>query len=297
MSDRTLYVRLNNRLGNQLFQYAFARSMMPRLGICRCYLVGQDPCRLGCFSLSNEVQFVSEADLPFPTRLAAKVMGKLASMFENYPAYLYRVERFAQPLIRLCGVFFCLDGYLPVYAEKLRGNVLYCAGYFQSEYYFFHYRDLIRQELVFSIETVQSCFSLAHQISSCNAVCLHVRMGDYMTSPRHSVCGRTYYQQAIALMRELQPDARFFLFSDEPERASQLLHLPEVTVIPSTYTDQQSLYLGTLCHHHILTNSSFSWWMQYLAQRDDQVVIAPSRWMNDQTPIALYDSHWHLLDT
>ena len=98
----------------------------------------------------------------------------------------------------------------------------------------------------------------------------------------------------------LHPDAHFFLFSDDPEHAFHLIsnhHIMhhQVTIVPPSFTDQQSLYLGTLCRHHILSNSSFSWWMQFLARHNDQLVIAPRRWMNDNTPIALYDPSWLLL--
>lgn len=298
---RHLYVRLNNRLGNQMFQYAFARTVMSRLNVSQCYLVGQEESRLDCFALAESIQYKdSFDDLPFLTKFAARFMGKLAKLLANHPVSLYRAERFVQPLINFCGVFFCLDGYLPFREKRLRGQKLYCSGYFQSEKYFEDYQDQIRQDFSFSKEIVCSCESLASQIQSCNAVCLHVRLGDYLSSLRHHVCDAEFYQRAISQMLQYHPNAHFFLFSDDPEQAIQIIHnhlVPnhQITIVPSSFSDQQSLYLGTLCRHHILSNSSFSWWMQYLAHGNDQLVIAPRRWMNDDTPVALYDPSWLLL--
>lgn len=296
-----LYVRLNNRLGNQMFQYAFARAAMLRMNLSQCYFVVQEESRLGCFAIEEGIQYKEDiAALPFQTRIAAKFMGKLADLLSAHPSALYKTERFLQPLINYCGVYFCLDGYLPFREKELRGDKIYCSGYFQSEKYFEDYREQIRQDFTFSEGTIQSCQSFASQIQSCNAVCLHIRQGDYLNSPRHCVCDTGYFQRAISQMLDLHPDARFFLFSDDPESALQLIPdslilNPPITVIPTSFSDQQTLYLGTLCRHHILSNSSFSWWMQYLADHKDQTVIAPRRWMNDVTPVALYSPSWQLL--
>lgn len=227
-------------------------------------------------------------------------MGKLADLLSAHPSALYKTERILQPIINYCGVYFCLDGYLPFQEKELRGDKIYCSGYFQSEKYFEDYREQILQDFTFSNDIIQSCQSFASQIQSCNAVCLHIRQGDYLNSPRHYVCDIGYFQRAISQMLDLHPDARFFLFSEDPERALQLIQeslIPNllITVIPTSFSDQQTLYLGTLCRHHILSNSSFSWWMQYLADHKDQTVIAPRRWMNDVTPVALYSPSWQLL--
>lgn len=297
----TLYVRLNNRLGNQMFQYAFARAAMSQMKLSQCYLVGQEESRLGCFAIKEGIQYKDTiSELPFQTRFAAQFMGKMAALLSNHPSFLYKSERFLQPIINYCGVYFCLDGYLPFRDKKLRGEKIYCSGYFQSEKYYKDCIEQIRQDFTFSGDIIQSCQSFATQILSCHAVCLHIRQGDYLTSPRHLVCDAGYYQLAISQMLDRHPDAHFFLFSDDPSRALQLIlesSIPNtpITVVPTSFSDQQTLYLGTLCRHHILSNSTFSWWMQYLAHHKDQMVIAPRRWLNDSTPVALYDPSWQIL--
>lgn len=296
MSNRTLSVRLNNRLGNQLFEYAFARALSLRLGIGSCHLVGSEPNRLGCFQLPSGFRFVSHADqLSWITRVALTFMGKLAQVFASRPAILFRIESTFQWLINLCGVHFCLDGYLRPHYALLRVRHLYCSGYFQSERYFQDYSSVIRSDLDFGDSIKATCHDLAEQILACQSVCIHVRMSDYRHLSAYNVCDRDYFHKAIKYVKRQLPDATFFLFSDDIEQANAWLNLPEVRVISSHFTDQQSLYLGSLCRHHIISNSSFSWWMQYLAYHEKQIVIAPRRWMNDDTPTPQYQSHWTLL--
>lgn len=296
MNDRTLSVRLNNRLGNQMFEYAFARALAERMGVSQCVLVGKDPNRLDCFDLSDKVSFAgTSAPLSWQTRCVSKLMGKMASLLEHYPKTLYFLERYLQWMLNRCGLFFCLDGFIEVKPQRFASRPIYCSGYFQSERYFSGYRDLLCKEFTFKDSITNSVQTLAQQIASCNAVCVHVRMGDYKTLPNRQVCDKSYYTQAIAYIREHVADAHFFVFSDEPDCASQLLSLTDCTIIPSEYTDQQSMYLGSLCCHHIISNSSFAWWMQYLAFHPNQIVVAPQRWMNDDTPVDIYQAHWVII--
>jgi hypothetical protein len=53
----------------------------------------------------------------------------------------------------------------------------------------------------------------------------------------------------------------------------------------------------TRCHHHIIANSSFSWWGAFLAEQQNQFVAAPARWftpseLNQYVAPSLYLPHW-----
>lgn len=296
MASRTLSVRFNNRLGNQMFEYAFARALAVRLKIDQCYLVGKDTNRLDCFLLSDKVFFAADGPhLSLLTERVNKVMGKLAFLMESHPQVLFFIERYFQWLLNICGLFFCLDGYIEVKPQRLQSQNIFCSGYFQSEQYFLSIRSLILKDFTFKDAIVNSVRDLARQITNCNSVCVHIRLGDYCSLPNRMVCDESYYAHAIDIITKRVKDAHFFIFSDEPNRVSKFNSFPVCTVVPAEYTDQQSLFLGSLCRHHIISNSSYSWWMQYLAYHEGQIVIAPRRWMTDSTPTPQYQKHWTLI--
>ena len=89
------------------------------------------------------------------------------------------------------------------------------------------------------------------------------------------------------------PDMRLFVFSDDPEWGRA--HLPQradtVFIDPNPDDREfEDMHLMARCRHHILANSSFSWWGAWLNPSPDKCVIAPARWtliqaeINDRLP-------------
>jgi hypothetical protein len=122
-------------------------------------------------------------------------------------------------------------------------------------------------------------------MSNCESVSVHVRRGDYVTDPAanrvHGTCGSEYYERAAELLCEQVTSPRFFVFSDDPEAARRELRMPG----PAEFIDGnvgqrdwEDLRLMTSCRHHIIANSTFSWWGAWLAHHDEQVVAAPHAW-------------------
>ena len=78
-------------------------------------------------------------------------------------------------------------------------------------------------------------------------------------------------------------DPFFYIFSDDPTWVKQNLRLGvEHTYIDHNHGDDSynDMRLMSICKHHIIANSSFSWWGAWLNSRDDKIVIAPKRWFN-----------------
>lgn len=127
------------------------------------------------------------------------------------------------------------------------------------------------------------------QITETESVSLHIRGGDYLLPENQElfggICTETYYRKAIELMRQEHPDAVFFLFTNDREWAKKKIDriCNEVRVVDTSGNndnDYAEFALMSKCRHHILANSSFSWWASYLNPYEDKTVFAPDRWLN-----------------
>ena len=132
------------------------------------------------------------------------------------------------------------------------------------------------------------------EINGCNSICVNVRLGDYLSNKirdAYFICDESYYERALGLMRKKFPDAHFFVFSDEIERARTFFpNDRNVTFVPPTCTPWEQIKLMSSCRHFIICNSTFSWWGQYLSSNKDKVVIAPDKWFaHEQKPSLLLD--------
>jgi hypothetical protein len=272
-------VKLMGGLGNQMFQYAAARSISLRHGtdlkLDLSFLDGEqtgDTPRafaLDCFAINAEK--ASRWDIVSMggkgTKLLETVTAKFFQLFRGN--LVYREKQF-----NLDSKFFLLSG-----------NV-YLEGYWQSERYFADFEDVIRKELTVKIPIYGENLELAKEILGVNAVSLHVRRGDYVADEKikakHYVCDLLYYRSAEEMLMQSIENPSFFVFSDDPQWAETNLKLSR----PARYVKHnnmayEDLRLMSLCRHHIIANSSFSWWGAWLSVHPGKLVIAPRKWFND----------------
>ena len=124
---------------------------------------------------------------------------------------------------------------------------------------------------------------------------VHIRRGDYVTHPKYKdICSLDYYHSAIAKVLEQEPRCQIFVFSDDLEWCKQNLaqyhcHFIDHNWGANSYKDMQ---LMSLCHHHIIANSSFSWWGAFLSKKEGST-IAPKKWKNNMEGTRqLIPPHW-----
>lgn len=184
--------------------------------------------------------------------------------------------------------------------EILNRDPAYLTGYFQSEKYFADIEEKVRQAFCFSeriwegipSQLLERIRSYEQQIKTAMAVSVHIRRGDYLQNEEAygGICTEQYYKTAIEYVRKRQQDASFFVFTNDPDYAGEWILknfgqekerfvLIEGTQEENGYLD---LYLMSLCRHHILANSSFSWWGAYLNPSREKMVIVPHKWFGNQ---------------
>jgi hypothetical protein len=171
-------------------------------------------------------------------------------------------------------------------------------GYWQSERYFQDAAGTIRAELRLPAAPEARYVQLLDAIGSSEAIAVHVRRGDYVTVPqvaeRHGTLAPSYYRQAVSLVGECAGvDAHLFVFSDDPGWAKEHLpfELPTTHVGRMAWSAPAELRLIASCRHHVIANSSYSWWGAWLAERAGQVVVAPRAWFRDRST-AIVPPRW-----
>ena len=107
------------------------------------------------------------------------------------------------------------------------------------------------------------------------------------------VCDKQYFKNAIAKMKELHPNCTLIIFSDNAEFAKNNIDADENTIFENEgNTIEDKILLMSSCKHFILSNSSFSWWVQYLSNDNEKTVISPNRWYNDKIDNRLINDNW-----
>lgn len=177
----------------------------------------------------------------------------------------------------------------------------YLAGYWQSELYFHDVSSALRSDFVFAQTISRESELVLSDIEGCNSVSVHVRRGDYAANARilavHGMCSPDYYSRAATYIAERTESPTFFLFSDEPDWVAENIRLPgrtELVNVNRGLSSCNDMMLMSRCRHHIIANSTFSWWAAWLNPSPSKMVVAPARWFasNAFNTSALLPSSW-----
>jgi hypothetical protein len=274
-----IITRLIGGLGNQMFQYAVGRRLSYVLKLelkmdissfdtykLRKYALGAFQIQEN-FATPKDVRALTETKQGIMTRIISGMLGRPDR--PPKPAKTYIKEN-----------YFHFD---PKIHELTEG--VYLDGYWQSEKYFQDIEGIIRREFTVIHPQRGKNKELSDLLTSCESVSVHVRRGDYVnnldTNKVHGTCTLDYYLGAIEQLAMRVTNPRLFIFSDDPEWVSKNLDLP-MTIVDHNGPDKdfEDLRLMTQCKHHIIANSTLSWWGAWLCSNSNKVVIAPQKWFN-----------------
>lgn len=282
-----IIIRMTGGMGNQMFQYALFLKLSSMGREVKfddvSEYVGRSNARphmLFSFGIHypranrEEINTITDGFLKLSHRIRRKIFGRKSLEYHEKDC-----------------------NFDPLILEK---EPAYLTGYFQSEKYFedieeevrsaFTFTSVIYDDLPDEVRTMMEKYK--KKTDGCYSVSIHIRRGDYLESDEvyGGICTQAYYERAVSIVREHHPEAVFFVFSNEDEFARQWCREAEEnqggTFIPvlgfSEDLGYLAMYLMSRCRSHILANSSFSWWGAYLNSHRDKMVIAPSKWFNNQ---------------
>jgi len=298
-----IIVQLFGGLGNQMFQYAAGRSLAHRLNTqLKLDILPFQNYKLRKYILSEFKIlefFALKEDLRRVKWFSTSVRKRPSISVRNFFTGIYCLLNGIRPILYKKESHFHFD---PEFL-KLPDDI-YLEGYWQSEKYFKDIENIIRREFTLRNEPDITNTHMAEKIFESNAISLHIRRGDYISNPvsftHHGVCSLKYYHTAIDCMVKNISDPHFYIFSDDPLWVKQNL----IVNYPHTYVthnqdlqDSLDLWLMSMCKHHIIANSSFSWWGAWLSNNSKKIVIAPKKWVNNpELDIRdLIPGLWHLI--
>lgn len=282
--------------GNQMFQYATGRA----LSLARGQPLRLDISGFVGYGLHQGFELQRVFSCPAETATESDVRSILGWQFSSG---IRRV------LSRPSMVAFRREGFVVEphfhYWPGIRGvsGEVYLQGYWQSEKYFSDVAETIRADFAFRNSLSEANAELAARIGQTAAVSLHVRRGDYVSNPRthaaHGLCSPEYYRAAVRYVAERIEAPEFFVFSDDIAWVKDNLDIGYRCHYIDHNRGMEScndMRLMSLCRHHILANSSFSWWGAWLNPRPDKIVVAPGKWFaNDNNVEDLFPAGWATL--
>ena len=147
-------------------------------------------------------------------------------------------------------------------------------GFFQTEKYFKHCEDEIRNQFKFKKEIVNECNNIIEECFD-NPISLHIRRGDFLiNSGNHYNQSLDYYEEALS---KFDSKRQVVIFSDDSKWCmKQELFSDDRFLVSNATGPYHDLYMMTQCSDFIIANSTFSWWGAWLANRG--AVIAPKKW-------------------
>jgi hypothetical protein len=187
--------------------------------------------------------------------------------------------------------------------ERVSKTTKVLLGYFQR----INYVDSVAAELVQAMRHSSQFRILATTLST-NDLAVHIRFGDYLSSPEtkmfHGLTAMSYYVNAVNHLLSIGSFERVVIYSDDPSKAysdfTQAFGSREIPVVPSAHLGEiEELASMSSSKGLVISNSTFSWWAAWIGtQLHDCNVVAPRPWfaMPSAAEDNLLPNRWTVLD-
>jgi len=289
-----IVVQLHGGLGNQMFQAAAGLALATRLG-------GRLAFDLSRFR-QKSLRAYALGQLPIAADAGAVPRPGLADRLKAKAGKLVGGSGIKRPAGWRGGVHVEGEFHYEERFAALTGDTL-LAGFFQSPRYFAGAESRIRAAFDAAPVLSRATAALADDLAGEDSVAVHIRRGDYAGNEEagrvHSLLEDAYYEHALGLVRRAVPQARVKVFSDDPAAAVQKALAWQAQAVAGT-SALEDLWLMSRCRHHVIANSSFSWWSAWLDERPGGLIIAPRQWFSREKQLTthvgdLFPDGWILL--
>lgn len=255
--NRFISIDPNGGIGNQMFQIANAISLARELG-CRVIL-------------------------PERSDSAVRISNRFTHYVPNYYTNLKVIRKKSLEFDEILTMGFDFIDIRDNIRKRFEDGVsiIKLDGYFQSEKNFYESgRNIKNHFRIFKKLHQEKAFNYFdnNNLDYKKTVGVHVRRGDYLgLQANHFVLGLNYYKAAFS---NFDRDYRFLVFSDDIEWCIENFNKEGLgDNFKFTFINESNPYISmitySICLHHIIANSTFSWWGAWLGEQEKTVNISP----------------------
>jgi hypothetical protein len=272
--SNAIYLRVSDGLGNQMFQYAAGRALSARNDVSLVIEPAPE-----FFSWRGSSRRFGLLHFNLSSRVTIKYPGFLFQLFGNKPR-----QNLELPTLTEGNAYQCEKK-----ITEAKGP-LRIEGFFQSTDYFSNLpREVLLQDFSLKKGLSRKGSELKEKIKSkSNSICIHIRLADYKNSGIFNSLNEKYYQSALEKIRgQLTGEPTFFVFSNGSKEEVGELCKRSGILNAAIQTDQkvpewELLHVMSACKHHIIANSTFSWWAAWLKGATGMTVM-PKQWFREST--------------
>ncbi len=308
---KNIIIDMDGRLGNQMFQYAYGRKLQARypkskllVSFYRISLYAKmyekekgwqdnlqefnthyetldmDNAMLYQNYLTKKQHFLVRLNqrllhhLPFMRRSSYFPYEKLPSLLKRYAQFLYRNGLFIYP------------SKTADYKKAIKADTILCHSYFEDAHFYPEMWKQLHEEFRPKAELNPQNKDIFEKINNSESVCVTIRRGDYLSEENKAdffLSDDDYFARGIKIMQEKLEKPTFFFFSDDLDYARQFAQniLGDATpyyIETAGNSLGEKIRLMSACKHFVISNSTFSWWCQFLSENPEKIVVGPLHW-------------------
>lgn len=286
-------------LGNQMFQYAFYKSLQFKYPN---NIIKMDVFHIYGGHIHNgfELNSIFGITINECSKRTALLLSDYFPVYEKKYRILNRLQGVRRYFFGVKESFISQDDPTCYYDEvyhlsQLKSYIF--RGNWVNEKYLSGLRDQLLMDFKFPEITEKSNIDYTYEMKKSNSVSVHIRKGDYLNSGMINL-PLAYYKLAKRVIEASVSNPKYFIFTDDKDAIKDFLKIFENSFVivegnigDKSYRDMQ---LMSLCKHNIIANSTFSFWGAYLNKNSKKIVIAPDKAKSDfKNPFAMSD--WIIL--
>lgn len=264
-----IVVKIFGGLGNQLFQYAYAKSLQTK-----GYKVKID---ISSYQKKENEEYQLhqyKIDIPEASKWES-LIAKYGFRIPLREKSLLFQKRFLKPK-----------------------KTTYVIGKFQSENYFKNIRAVLLKQFILKKQLSSSTINYLKEITirqhTCSIYLCKEEMKAKNETENSTALNLDFIKRAAKMLINKNKQVFFFIFSNDIAWAKKNFKIKNLIFVEHEVNPYENLHLMSLCNHNILTNNHYSWWAAWLNQHTNKLVVAPKKLSIDKEN-EIYCKEWILL--